>query len=88
MGPYELNALRSDILTGHTTTLNSNNLIIENIMMNDVRNGSDYRCVILIRQNISGIVHILLESDPTLLYVAGKCQCNAVEVYFLLKNIV
>ena len=88
MGPYELNALHSDILTGHTTTLNSNNLIIENIMMNDVRNGSDYRCVILIRQNISGLVHVLLESDPTLLYIAGKCQYNAVGVYFLLKNIV
>ena len=89
MGPYELNALRSDILTGHTTTLNSNNLIIENIMMNDVRNGSDYRCVILIRQNISGVVPILLlESDPTLLYIAGEYQYNAVEVYFLLKNIV
>ena len=88
MGPYGVNALRNDILTGYSAALDSNNLIVENIMMNNVRNGSDYRCVILIRQNISGLFLILLESDPTLLYIAGKCQYNAVGVYFLLKNIV
>ena len=88
MGPYGVNALRNDILTGYSAALDSNNLIVENVMMNDVRNGSDYRCLILIKQNISGLFLILNESDPTLLYIAGKCQYNAVEVYFLLNNIV
>ena len=72
MGPYGVNALRSGILTGYSAALDSNNLIVENIMMNDVRNGSDYRCVI-ISQNAS-VQHILRESDPTLLYVAGEYQ--------------
>ena len=72
MGPYGVNALRNDILTGHTAALDSNNLIVENIMMNDVRNGSDYRCVI-ISYNTS-VQHILRESGPTLLYVAGEYQ--------------
>ena len=88
-GPYGVNALRNDILTGYSAALDSSNLIVENIMMNDVRNDSDYRCVI-ISQNTS-IQHpsILRESDPTLLYVAGEYQYNAVEVYFsfLLNNI-
>ena len=88
MGPYGVNALRNNILTGYSAALDSNNLIVENVMMNDVRNGSDYRCVILIRQNISGLFLILNESDPTLLYIAGEYQYNAVEVYFLLNNIV
>ena len=86
MGPYGVNALRNDILTGYTAALDNSNLIVENIMMNDVRNGSDYRCVIISQNTL--IQHILRESDPTLLYVAGKCQYNAVEVYFLLNNIV
>ena len=76
MGPYGVNALRNDILTGYSAALDSNNLIVENIMMNDVRNGSDYRCVIIrviISQNTS-IEHILRDSDPTLLYVAGEYQ--------------
>ena len=88
MGPYGVNALRNDILTGYSAAMDNNNLIVENIMMNDVRNGSDYRCVI-ISQNTS-ILHILRQSDPTLLYVAGEYQYklyNAVEVYFLLNNI-
>ena len=72
MGPYGVNALRNDILTGYSAALDSNNLIVENIMMNDVRNGSDCSCVI-ISQNTSG-QHILRESDPTLLYVAGEYQ--------------
>ena len=75
-GPYGVNALRNDILTGYNAALDSNNLIVENIMMNDVRNGSDYRCVI-ISQNTSqntSVQDILRESDPTLLYVTGEYQ--------------
>ena len=66
--PYTINALRSGILTGHSATLGSSNLIVENIMMNDVRNGSEYRCVII----MIGTGTIQEESDPTILYVAGE----------------
>ena len=72
MGPYGVNALRNDILTGYSAALDSNNLIVENIMMNDIRNGSEYRCVIISQLNT--LQPILHESDPTLLYVAGKYQ--------------
>ena len=64
MGPYRVSAIRGGILTGHTATLDGSNLIVENIMMNDVRNGSEYRCVI-----VPGLVTF---ADPTILYVAGE----------------
>ena len=67
-----MNALRSGILTGHTATLGSNNLIVENIMMNDIRNGSEYRCVIVPAQGMITFADIIDESDPTILYVAGE----------------
>ena len=72
MGPYRINALRNDILVGHTTTLGSNNLIVENIMINDDRNDSDYRCVIIPAQGMITVADIIDESDPTILYVAGE----------------
>ena len=68
-GPYEVSALLNSlngILTGYS--LNGNNLIVQNIMMNDVRNGSNYSCVI----NIT--TAILRQSHPTILYIAGKYQ--------------
>ena len=70
--PYRRNALRNGILAGHTTTLGSSNLIVENIMMNDVRNDSDYRCVIIPAQGMITVADIIDESDPTILYVAGE----------------
>ena len=72
MGPYRINAIRGGTLAGHTATLDSNNLIVQNIMMNDNRNGSDYRCVIVPSTGILSIVNIIEESNPTILYVAGK----------------
>ena len=72
MGPYRINALRNGILTGHNATMDSNNLIVENIMMNDVRNGSEYRCVIVPAQGMITAADIIEESDPTILYVAGE----------------
>ena len=71
-GPYRISALRNGILTGHTATLDSNNLIVENIMMNDGRNGSEYRCVVLPAQGMATFGDIIDESDPTILYVAGE----------------
>ena len=72
MGPYRISAIRSGILTGYTATLDSSNLIVENIMMNDVRNGSEHRCVIIPAQGMVTAADIIHESDPTILYVAGE----------------
>ena len=70
MGLYRINALRNGILTGYSA--NDNNLIVENIMMNDSRNGSEYRCVIVPSQGLLTFDDIIDESDPTILYVAGE----------------
>ena len=72
MGPYRVNAIRGGVLAGYTATLGSNNLIVENIMMNDVRNGSYYRCVIVPTLGMVTLNDIIEESDPTILYVAGE----------------
>ena len=72
MGPYRINSMRSGILAGYTATLGSNNLIVENIMMNDGRNGTDYRCVIVPSTGTPSLGNIIDESDPTVLYVAGE----------------
>ena len=69
---YRRSALRSGILAGYSVSLGSDNLIVENIMMNDDRNGSDYRCVIVPAQGMITVADITDESDPTILYVAGE----------------
>ena len=74
MGPYRLNSIRGGILGGHTGHLGSNNLIVENIMMNDGRNGSDYRCVIVPARVGLTFADIIEESNPTILYIAGEYQ--------------
>ena len=73
-GPYRLNALRGGVLTGYQGAANpvSNNLIVENITMNDDRNGSDYRCVIVPSDGTITFADITEESDLTILYVAGE----------------
>ena len=73
-GPYRISSLRSGILTGHTATLDNSNLIVENIMMNDGRNGSEYRCVVIPAYGGTTFADIIDESDPTILYVAGEYQ--------------
>ena len=72
MGPYRIGAIRNGFLAGYTGRLGSNNLIVENIMMNDDRNGSDYRCVIVPAHGRLTLADIVEESDPVILYVAGK----------------
>ena len=87
MGPCGINAIHNGILAGHTAILGSNNLIVENIMMNDNRNGSDYRCVIVPAQGTPSLDNIIDESDPTILYVAGEllgysfCLHDAINEY-------
>ena len=73
-GPYRISSLRNGILTGYTATSDSSNLIVVNIMMNDGRNGSQHRCVIVPAQGMVTFADIIDESDPTTLYVAGEYQ--------------
>ena len=69
-GPYGVNSLHNGILKGYSANIVTNNLIVENIMMNDVRNNTEYRCG-LNTQKVSTI----LASDPIILYVAGEYHC-------------
>ena len=62
---YRLSQLFAGGLTGHNIT--GSNIIIEAIMMNDDRNGSVYFCIISQAPPTPDI-----ESDPTILYVAGE----------------
>ena len=78
VGPYRVNSLSGGILAGYSATWISNNLIVLNIMMNDDRNGSNYRCVIVPAQGTSSLANIMEESAPTTLYVAGK--------YFIVRS--
>ena len=73
-GPYTISAIRNGILTGHTATVD--NLIVENIMMNDSRNGTEYQCVIVLAYyGMVTFADIIDESDLTFLYVAGEYVC-------------
>ena len=65
---YTLTDLFNGTLAGHNTT--GINIIVEDIMMNDNRNGSVYICLI---QQIPPIPDIV--SDPITLYVAGEYVC-------------
>ena len=75
-GPYRVNSLRGGSLAGHRgeqeTDPDSNNIIVKNITMNDERNGSDYRCVIVPAHGTFTLADIMEESKPTILYVAGE----------------
>ena len=70
---YTVHQLHNDILTGYS--LNGNNLIIENIMMNDDRNDTEYSCG-KVPNTVSrpSLADIIDESDLTILYVAGEYQ--------------
>ena len=63
---YTVTSLSNDILDGYSADINSSNLIVKNLVMNDDRNNTGYRCSII----MSGI--ITEDSDPTFLYVAGE----------------
>ena len=66
--PYTPNNLHGVLLPGYSAR--GNNIIVANITLNDNRNESDYRCLIVI---FNGTTYsILNDSDPTILYVAGE----------------
>ena len=67
MGPYGVSALHNGLLKGYSANIKTNNLIVENIMMSDVRNNTEYKCG-LTTHNIQTI----LASSPTILYIAGE----------------
>ena len=68
---YTVQQLRHGILTGYNS--NGNNLIIENIMMNDVRNNTEYSCgTVPTTLSNPTVADIVVESDRTVLYVAGE----------------
>ena len=59
-----LNDLSDVLIPGHT--ISGRNIVVENIMMNDVRNGSRYQCIVLAISITPG--------NLTILYVAGECN--------------
>ena len=65
--PYGVNALLNGQVSGYSGSLDTADLIIENIMMNDYRNDTEHRCMILQNTTIRG--------GRILLYVAGKHIC-------------
>ena len=70
---YTVQLLRNGILIGYSS--NGSNLIIENIMMNDDRNDTEYSCVTVSSTVIfPTVADIVDRSDPTILYVAGEYQ--------------
>ena len=72
-GPYGVNTIHSGIVPRYTINLGSNNLIVENIMMNDERNGSEYQCMIAAAENsMNPMTEITQRSNTIILYVAGE----------------
>ena len=67
-GPHAVNSIHRGDVTGYTTTLGSNNLIVENIMMNDSRNNYKLQCVIITTSDKT----IQIIGDAYILYVAGE----------------
>ena len=63
-GPYGVNALLHGQVPGYSASLDTTDLIIENIVLNDHRNNTEYRCIILQNATIKG--------HPILLIVAGE----------------
>ena len=63
---YSLSNLRDGAAPGHNVS-GRNNIVIEDIMMNDVRNGSQYQCEI----NSDDFLNSVL-GNLTILYVAGE----------------
>ena len=67
---YTLSQLFTGQLAGHNS--NGSNIIVEDIMMNDDRNGSVYICLIPQTPPVPDIV-----SSPTILYIAGEYGENS-----------
>jgi len=66
-----INKIRNDLVPGYSANVDNANIIVKNIMMNDSRNGTEYRCVLFNNMGTR-----LDESDPIILYIAGEYQYN------------
>ena len=67
--PYGVSSLHNGILDGYSADIQTNNLIILNITINDSRNETKYQCGITM-----GPVFQQQESDVITLYVTGEFQ--------------
>ena len=67
MGPYGINSIRNGLVSGYSANVDNANIIVENIMMNDSRNGTEYRCVLFNNMGTR-----LNESYEIISYVAGE----------------
>ena len=63
--PYTLSQLFNGEVVGHNVS--GRNIIVEDIVMNDVRNGTEYRCIVSLDPPDTNIF-----SDPVFLYVTGE----------------
>ena len=61
--------LHNGIRAGYSATLGSSDLIVEDIKKNDARNGKDFTCVVVLRNDTTTILD---RSDPATLYIAGE----------------
>ena len=64
---YILSKLFAGAVAGHNVS--GSNIVVEDIMMNDVRNGSQYQCVVIQIPPDPDI-----EGNLIILYVAGECK--------------
>ena len=73
---HALNSIQNGIEPGYTANLGINNLIVQNIMMNDDRNDTEYQCAIVTvaekEGNVPASTEAIRRSEPTILYVAGE----------------
>ena len=75
---YGVAALSGGELDGYSADVISSNLMVKNIVMNDDRNNTEYKCVIIMSDMIVN------DSDPTFLYVAGEYLCNLIVNNYML----
>ena len=82
---YTVQQLDNGILTGYSS--NGNNLIIENIIMNDDRNDTQYSCgTVLSTLSNPTVADIVDESNTTILYVAGEYQYNVLHYIVIFSS--
>ena len=72
MVPHGLSATHGGIVSGYTSDLGSNNLLVTNIMMDDDRNDTEYQCVIAIPGTAPSTLQLTKRGDVSIIYVAGE----------------
>ena len=72
MPPHELPAIRGGTVSGYTSDLGSNNLLVTNITMDDDRNDTEHQCVIGISGVFQNALQVIERGNVSILYVAGE----------------